>query len=57
LEQLGRLPKENEVVKINDLIITIEEVTESRIMCLLVHGVKKEEEKSGDSTPQTEKEK
>ncbi|MFX0123995.1 MAG: hemolysin family protein [Candidatus Hodarchaeota archaeon] len=43
-EKLGRLPKEKEVFKIENIVFTVKESTEVRIETLLVHGKKKSEE-------------
>ncbi|MHA2247622.1 MAG: hemolysin family protein [Candidatus Hodarchaeales archaeon] len=45
LEKLGRLPEEKEVFKLENLVFTVEEITELRIETLLVIGEIKAEEK------------
>ena len=42
-EKLGRLPKEEEVFKIDGIVFTLKEITELRIETLLVRGKKKSE--------------
>ncbi|MFX0016127.1 MAG: hemolysin family protein [Promethearchaeota archaeon] len=44
LEKLGRLPEEKEVFKIEDIVFTVDEITELRIETLLVRGKRKREE-------------
>jgi CBS domain containing-hemolysin-like protein len=43
-EKLGRLPKEREVFKIENIVFNVKECTEVRIETLLVQGTKKSEE-------------
>ena len=43
-EKLGRLPKEKEVFKIDNIVFTVKESTEVRIECLLVRGKKTSDE-------------
>ncbi|MFX1283036.1 MAG: hemolysin family protein [Promethearchaeota archaeon] len=54
-EKLGRLPVEKEVFKIDNIVFTVDEMSELRIECLLVLGKKKstEEEEEIGGEPHT----
>lgn len=49
-EKLGRLPKENEVFKLKDIVFTVKEITELRLETLLVRGKMKSEEQQEEET-------
>lgn len=53
LEKLGRLPEEKEVFKIENLVFTVEEITELRIETLLVFGEIKAKEKEEEEEMET----
>jgi CBS domain containing-hemolysin-like protein len=57
IEKLGRIPKENEVFRMQNLVFTVNEVSKTRIITLLVHGKlegQKEMDESSTEEPSSE---
>ena len=55
IEKIGRIPVENEKIRIQNLIFSIAEVTKLRIVCLLVSRAPEETEVPGQSLAKADK--